>query len=82
LWFVHSTVLNNWEELAPFVKKQALTATKRARVQNDLPRTRILPKSIVVLGACLIYFKESKYNWWKLLSSLSVEPPYVIQNFK
>jgi hypothetical protein len=46
------------------VKKQALTVAKRARVQNDLPRTRILPKSIAVLGASLIYFKESRYNWW------------------
>ncbi len=40
----------SWEELAPFVKKQALTAAKRARVQNDLPRTRILPKSIASRG--------------------------------
>jgi hypothetical protein len=46
------------------VKKQALIASKRARVQNDLPRTRIFLKLIIVLGACLIYFKESKYNWW------------------
>jgi hypothetical protein len=28
------------EELAPFVKKQAFTVVKRARVQNDLPRTK------------------------------------------
>ncbi len=46
------------------MKKQALTVAKRAKVQNDLLRTRILPKSIVVLGASLIYFKESRYNWW------------------
>jgi hypothetical protein len=46
------------------VKKQALTVVKRARVQNDLPRTRIIPKSIAVLGASSIYFKELKYNWW------------------
>jgi hypothetical protein len=64
LWFVHSVVVKNWEELALFVKKQALTAAKRAKVQNDLPKTRILPKSIAVLGASLIYFKESRYNWW------------------
>jgi hypothetical protein len=63
MWFVDNTVLKNWEELAPFVKKQALTAAKCARVQNDLPRTRILPKSIAVLGASL-NFKESRYNWW------------------
>jgi hypothetical protein len=40
------------------VKKQTLTIAKRARVQNDLLRTRILPESIAVLGASLIYFKE------------------------
>jgi hypothetical protein len=41
----------SWEELAPFVKKQALSAAKRARVQNnDLPRTRILSKSIASRG--------------------------------
>ncbi len=50
------------EELAPFVKKQAHTTAKRAKVQNNLPRTRILPKLITILGASLIYFKESRYN--------------------
>jgi hypothetical protein len=33
-------------------------------VGSSLLRTRILPKWIAVLGASLIYFKESKYNWW------------------
>jgi len=37
----------SWEELAPFVKKQTLTAAKRARVEgtttttNELPQTKI-----------------------------------------
>jgi len=49
----------SWEELAPFVKKQALTAAKRARVEgsstttSELPQTtttKLFPKAITIRG--------------------------------
>jgi hypothetical protein len=49
----------SWEELAPFVKKQALTAAKRARVEgtttttSKLPQTtttKLFPKAITIRG--------------------------------
>jgi len=52
----------SWEELAPFVKKQALTAAKRARVEgtttttSKLPQTttttttKLFPKAITIPG--------------------------------